>query len=184
MKVTVVLQVDFCVHILHACSIQARSVADGILATVALMQDSRLPCFGRGAPIPNLRKRFHLDMTEAKAAAFMRSTILDAYDKVLAFGHSSKIKNMLVAYDASLQHCIISFEHVQLLALKLYWLVSAKTARAIMWIAWLTRLQHRELILIAILLIAVDNRSVRLHSVHAECHPQIRITVHVCPILC
>lgn len=60
---------------------QARSVAEGILATVALMQDSRLPCFGRGAPIPNLRKRFHLDMTEAKAAAFMRSTILDAYDK-------------------------------------------------------------------------------------------------------
>ena len=46
------------------------------------MQDSRLPCFGRGAPLPNLRKRFHLDMTEAKAAAFMRSTILDAYDKV------------------------------------------------------------------------------------------------------
>ncbi len=54
------------------------------MATVALMQDSRLPCFGRGAPIPNLRKRFHLDMTEAKAAAFMRSTILDAYDKVIA----------------------------------------------------------------------------------------------------
>ena len=53
------------------------------MASVALMQDSRLPCFGRGAPIPNLRKRFHLDMTEAKAAAFMRSTILDAYDKVM-----------------------------------------------------------------------------------------------------
>lgn len=69
----------------HCCMqlvMQARSVAEGILATVALMQDSRLPCFGRGAPIPNLRKRFHLDMTEAKAAAFMRSTILDAYDKV------------------------------------------------------------------------------------------------------
>ena len=61
---------------------QARSVAEGILATVALMQDSGLPCFGRGQPLPNLRKRFHLDMTEAKAAAFMRSTILDAYDKV------------------------------------------------------------------------------------------------------
>lgn len=59
----------------------ARSVAEGIVASVALMQESRLPCFGRGAPIPNLRKRFHLDMTEAKAAAFMRSTILDAYDK-------------------------------------------------------------------------------------------------------
>lgn len=64
------------------CWLQARSVAEGILATVALMQDSGLPCFGRGQPLPNLRKRFHLDMTEAKAAAFMRSTILDAYDKV------------------------------------------------------------------------------------------------------
>lgn len=62
--------------------LQARSVAEGILATVALMQDSGLPCFGRGQPLPNLRKRFHLEMTEAKAAAFMRSTILDAYDKV------------------------------------------------------------------------------------------------------
>lgn len=69
-------------HEHDACFSQARSVAEGILAAVALMQDSRLPCFGRGAPIPNLRKRFHLDMTEAKAAAFMRSTILDAYDKV------------------------------------------------------------------------------------------------------
>lgn len=57
------------------------------MASVALMQDSRLPCFGRGAPIPNLRKRFHLDMTEAKAAAFMRSTILDAYDKVMPSVH-------------------------------------------------------------------------------------------------
>ena len=53
------------------------------------MQDSRLPCFGRGAPISNLRKRFHLDMTEAKAAAFMRSTILDAYDKVLLISSES-----------------------------------------------------------------------------------------------
>ena len=63
---------------------QARSVAEEIVATIALMQESCLPCFGRGAPIPNLRKRFHLDMTEAKAAAFMRNTILDAYDKVTA----------------------------------------------------------------------------------------------------
>lgn len=67
-----------------ALMLQARSVAEGILATVALMQDSGLPCFGRGQPLPNLRKRFHLDMTEAKAAAFMRSTILDAYDKVIS----------------------------------------------------------------------------------------------------
>lgn len=62
------------------------------MATVALMQDSRLPCFGRGAPIPNLRKRFHLDMTEAKAAAFMRSTILDAYDKVIASCCTPKVR--------------------------------------------------------------------------------------------
>lgn len=92
-----VLWFVFSEHILHACPVQARSVAEGILATVALMQDSRLPCFGRGAPIPNLRKRFHLDMTEAKAAAFMRSTILDAYDKVPASCHA-------VMHAAPLQH--------------------------------------------------------------------------------
>ena len=52
------------------------------MASVSLMQDSGLPCFGRGRPIPNLRQRFHLEMSEREAAAFFRRTILDAYDKV------------------------------------------------------------------------------------------------------
>eukprot|EP00891_Asterochloris_glomerata_P007299 jgi/Astpho2/7299/e_gw1.00113.17.1_t len=59
----------------------ARGVAEGIVASVSLMQDSGLPCFGRGRPIPNLRQRFHLEMSEREAAAFFRRTILDAYDK-------------------------------------------------------------------------------------------------------
>ena len=67
--------------ILFRC-LQARGVAEGIVASVSLMQDSGLPCFGRGRPIPNLRQRFHLEMSEREAAAFFRRTILDAYDKV------------------------------------------------------------------------------------------------------
>uniref|UniRef100_A0A7R9V546 1-phosphatidylinositol 4-kinase n=1 Tax=Chlamydomonas euryale TaxID=1486919 RepID=A0A7R9V546_9CHLO len=59
----------------------ARTVAEPIIATVALMADSGLPCFSRGQPIPNLRKRFNLDMSERQAAFFMRNTIADAYDK-------------------------------------------------------------------------------------------------------
>ncbi len=61
---------------------QARGVAGGIIATVALMADSGLPCYGRGAPVDNLRGRFRLDLSDAQAAAFMRATIDDAYDKV------------------------------------------------------------------------------------------------------
>lgn len=57
-------------------------MAEGIIATVQLMSESGLPCYGRGHPIPNLRKRFHLEMSDAQAAAFMRNTINDAYDKV------------------------------------------------------------------------------------------------------
>ena len=63
---------------------QARTIAEGILATVALMSGSGLPCYGRGRPIDNLRHRFRLEMSDKQAAAFMRSTINDAYDKVLA----------------------------------------------------------------------------------------------------
>ena len=88
---------------------QARSVAEGIVASVALMQESRLPCFGRGAPIPNLRKRFHLDMTEAKAAAFMRSTILDAYDKVMPCAHGlASVISCMVNGSQVLDLCIVS----------------------------------------------------------------------------
>ncbi|BDA51126.1 phosphatidylinositol 4-kinase alpha [Coccomyxa sp. Obi] len=59
----------------------ARGVAEGIIATVALMAQSGLPCYGRGRPVENLRKRFHLEMSDSQAAAFMRATIRDAYDK-------------------------------------------------------------------------------------------------------
>ena len=61
--------------------LQARTVAEPIIAAVALMADSGLPCFSRGAPVENLRKRFHLEMSERQAAAFMRQTIADAYQK-------------------------------------------------------------------------------------------------------
>ena len=61
--------------------LSARTVAEPIIATVALMAASGLPCFGRGAPVANLRRRFHLELSDAQAAAFMRSTIADAYDK-------------------------------------------------------------------------------------------------------
>ncbi|KAG2496048.1 hypothetical protein HYH03_005968 [Edaphochlamys debaryana] len=59
----------------------ARTVAEPIIASVALMADSGLPCFGHGKPLINLRKRFHLEMSDAQAAAFMRATIADAYQK-------------------------------------------------------------------------------------------------------
>jgi hypothetical protein len=60
---------------------QARTVAEPIIATVALMAESGLPCFSRGAPVANLRGRFHLEMSDAQAAAWMRSVVQDAYDK-------------------------------------------------------------------------------------------------------
>eukprot|EP00879_Flechtneria_rotunda_P007045 GHRR01007395.1.p1 GENE.GHRR01007395.1~~GHRR01007395.1.p1 ORF type:complete len:1449 (+),score=535.85 GHRR01007395.1:542-4348(+) len=59
----------------------ARTVAEPIIATVSLMADSGLPCFSRGQPIANLRQRFHLEMNDGQAAAFMRQQIADAYDK-------------------------------------------------------------------------------------------------------
>ncbi|KAG2445055.1 hypothetical protein HYH02_008923 [Chlamydomonas schloesseri] len=59
----------------------ARTVAEPIIATVALMADSGLPCFGHGKPLPHLRRRFHLEMSEGQAAAFMRAAIADAYQK-------------------------------------------------------------------------------------------------------
>lgn len=65
----------------YACQ-QARTVAEGIIATVQLMSHSGLPCYSRGSPIANLQKRFHLEMTDAQAASFMHNTIRDAYDKV------------------------------------------------------------------------------------------------------
>ena len=64
--------------------VQARSVAEGIIASVALLSQSGLPCYGRGQPIANLRKRFCLDMSQAQAAAYMLGKINGAYDNVRA----------------------------------------------------------------------------------------------------
>ncbi len=64
------------------CQKQARGVAEGVIAAVSLMAESGLPCFGRGRPVENLRARFHLELSDSQAAAFMRRTIADAYDKV------------------------------------------------------------------------------------------------------
>lgn len=63
-------------------TMQARTVAEGIITSVSLMSASGLPCFGRGAPVEHLRQRFRLGMSDAQAAAFMQHTIADAYDKV------------------------------------------------------------------------------------------------------
>lgn len=60
---------------------QARTMAEPIIATVALMAESGLPCFSYGRPLANLRKRFHLEMTEVQASSYMRNQITDSYDK-------------------------------------------------------------------------------------------------------
>lgn len=67
----------------------ARTIAEPIVATVALMAESGLPCFGRGAPVENLKKRFHLEMNERQAAGFMRATIEDAYQKWTTAGYDA-----------------------------------------------------------------------------------------------
>ena len=55
-------------------------MADGIIAAVELMSQSGLPCFSRGAPVANLRTRFHLEMSEPEAAAFMEKVVAGAYN--------------------------------------------------------------------------------------------------------
>ncbi|KAL5722458.1 1-phosphatidylinositol 4-kinase [Ranunculus cassubicifolius] len=65
----------------------ARLHMDGIINTVQLMVDSGLPCFGRGDPIGNLRKRFHPEMSEREAAIFMIRTCTDAYNKWTTAGY-------------------------------------------------------------------------------------------------
>ncbi|XP_073045657.1 phosphatidylinositol 4-kinase alpha 1-like [Primulina eburnea] len=65
----------------------ARRYMDGIINTVLLMIDSGLPCFSRGDPIGNLRKRFHPEMTEREAANFMIRTCTDAYNKWTTAGY-------------------------------------------------------------------------------------------------
>lgn len=65
----------------------ARVHAEAIISTVNLMVDSGLPCFGRGDPMGNLRKRLHLEMTEREAANFMIATCEDAYNKWTTSGY-------------------------------------------------------------------------------------------------
>ncbi|KAK4284694.1 hypothetical protein QN277_001489 [Acacia crassicarpa] len=65
----------------------ARRHMDGIITTVALMLDSGLPCFSRGDPIGNLRKRFHPEMSEREAANFMIRVCSDAYNKWTTAGY-------------------------------------------------------------------------------------------------
>lgn len=65
----------------------ARVHMEGIVNTVLLMVDSGLPCFSRGDPIGNLRKRFHPEMSEREAGIFMRDTCIDAYNKWSTAGY-------------------------------------------------------------------------------------------------
>lgn len=65
----------------------ARRHMDGIINTVLLMLDSGLPCFSRGDPIGNLRKRFHPEMSEREAANFMIRVCTDAYNKWTTAGY-------------------------------------------------------------------------------------------------
>ncbi|XP_015867438.3 phosphatidylinositol 4-kinase alpha 1 [Ziziphus jujuba] len=65
----------------------ARRYMDGIINTVLLMLDSGLPCFSRGDPIGNLRKRFHPEMSEREAANFMIHVCTDAYNKWTTAGY-------------------------------------------------------------------------------------------------
>ncbi|XP_071729991.1 phosphatidylinositol 4-kinase alpha 1-like isoform X2 [Rutidosis leptorrhynchoides] len=65
----------------------ARRYMDGIINTVLMMVESGLPCFSRGDPIGNLRKRFHPEMSEREAANFMMRVCADAYDKWSTAGY-------------------------------------------------------------------------------------------------
>ncbi|XP_074313304.1 phosphatidylinositol 4-kinase alpha 1 [Silene latifolia] len=67
--------------------LSARRHMDGIISTVTMMVDSGLPCFSRGDPIGNLRKRFHPEMSEREAANFMIRVCTDAYNKWTTAGY-------------------------------------------------------------------------------------------------
>ncbi|XP_006651740.2 phosphatidylinositol 4-kinase alpha 1 [Oryza brachyantha] len=77
-------------HFLRLCVkgyLAGRRHMNGIITTVQLMVDSGLPCFSRGDPIGNLRKRFHPEMNEREAANFMVRTCVDAYNKWTTAGY-------------------------------------------------------------------------------------------------
>lgn len=59
----------------------ARSVADPIIACVALMRHSGLPCFEIGHAVKNIRNRFHLDKSEKHVAALIKGVVTNAYCK-------------------------------------------------------------------------------------------------------
>ncbi|KAL9309292.1 Phosphatidylinositol 4-kinase alpha 1 [Arabidopsis thaliana] len=65
----------------------ARRYMDEIISTVQMMLESGLPCFSRGDPIGNLRKRFHPEMSEREAALFMINVCTDAYNKWTTAGY-------------------------------------------------------------------------------------------------
>ncbi|KAF9609104.1 hypothetical protein IFM89_013358 [Coptis chinensis] len=85
-----VMKSETWIHFVSLCVkgyLAARLRMDGIINTVQLMVDSGLPCFSRGDPIGNLRKRFHPEMSEREAAIFMIRTCTDAYNKWTTAGY-------------------------------------------------------------------------------------------------
>ncbi|XP_043705703.1 phosphatidylinositol 4-kinase alpha 2 [Telopea speciosissima] len=85
-----VMKSETWLHFVSLCVkgyLAARRYMNGILNTVLMMVDSGLPCFSRGDPIGNLRKRFHPEMSEREAANFMIKTCADAYNKWTTAGY-------------------------------------------------------------------------------------------------
>ena len=74
-------------HLVIQGYLVARQHMDSILSTVSLMADSGLPCFGHGKPLERLRRRFHPELSNYEAAAFMKATVRDAYDKWTTRGY-------------------------------------------------------------------------------------------------
>lgn len=60
---------------------QARSSAESIVATVAMMASSHLPCFRGPKTAVELRHRFRLDLGEKEAAAHMDGLVEAAYGR-------------------------------------------------------------------------------------------------------
>eukprot|EP00850_Spirogloea_muscicola_P004600 SM000020S05950 [mRNA] locus=s20:31457:38873:+ [translate_table: standard] len=65
----------------------AREHMEAICVVVGGMEESGLPCFGRGDPMGNLRRRFHMELNDREAAAFMRQTCVEAYNKWTTAGY-------------------------------------------------------------------------------------------------
>eukprot|EP00898_Chlorokybus_atmophyticus_P009242 jgi/Chlat1/948/Chrsp108S01428 len=64
-----------------------RQHADAILSMVSMMVESGLPCFGHGHPLENLKKRFHLELSERKAAMLMADVCRASYNKWTTAGY-------------------------------------------------------------------------------------------------